>query len=1081
MTYLTHTSSILSANAYFSHSNHNHLTTALDELLSARCNGKSWTIYNKVEGLPMGVKQFSFGTITNTVGGYFYLPYTIANETPPVPVGGQIDSWNADTKTVWVHGVGDGGNTLNIQTVTTTGPGELLPSTWYVGYGGFQERFEKYAIVDIGIQAYTDPVTHNATSFTYRSRWNKYGSIRVHNLNKYTLAFGFEGSSRLYYIPALSVYTFRRETNTSPDDWQLIPSFYFPATLAGDPAWFTAFRNDVNTANIATVGNMQTLYECWSIIKDSCMMSGSVDSNSTSREKDGFTGADPSSSDKLLDWIYHRGDLWSVTLNRVTGEITRKSLTWNGIGTTWDDVTVTNNGDSLVFTSNLALPAGLTYDQFEHDLIPISTNITNGKMLQLKRGDTTVYANATSCDFIGRANNYSPWYSPMGISRTLLTAYRPWDISIATLNHYAVDPVDSDVGSINYNTTLGSYFTVPSTTSGTSNQYNRYKKAQDKIVRESQLAFDCGFWGITKIANTLLNNADYSKTDWLRWRTAQGVQDGNVYGACRTRNVWWRNRMHQVEPECFMTLGSEGNVVYIQHPAVLDITGSTTLGKQWTVTGRPSYSNDIRIQGSAWADLGVQYAGPRVNISTDMLEIIAENLFATGWWNSNRDRVIGQNYAAMTWDESKRILRIPKLIEQFNDLAYAVNNVTGVTPCTIYDLYINPLPSGPNYPFSDTWKDGTGTNRQEAGDCVPADWCYGRYDRDNTLKNWCNTWGITYQTSLPDIADLMNVERSMLLYRVGEADPVIGSIVEYDPVAEHDLNDAIINAANVEWHRNKAFNYEKSLKIFGGAGANANYRWIKETDMATVIGGLGLVYPKQPIGERFDPVVKAFDSVTKITGRSDIASGTVVTPTGYEATIAYRLPNPAGTWVKVIPTNTQFRICEVAGTAKKRYFVTQDMDDHSGFQWLGYELNDTSGESTNYIYYEDSELGWIDLGNAKDIGPQGLLPKNASGSELWKNYTQITENHDNQILLIYCPELSYTFSWPAITPGPLVGSPTINGSFGTTAASGVRTYARVVDPSDFPITKSKLNTWSGTTNTAYNCQYIKLPAYIRNG
>lgn len=1079
MTYLQHTSSILAANSPFSHSAHNGLTVALDELLSARCNGKSWTIYNNTP-FPMGSKQFAFGTITTTQGGYFYNYYNIADETPSAPIGGQILRWDVAGKIVWTVGYGNGGSTLNIQTVSATKPGDASPSTWYIGFAATSncERFEKYQVADIGIENYTDPVAHNKTTFTYRSHWNKYGSIRVHNMNKFALTLNFEGTTMTYTIPALGVYTFRRLTNTSPADWDPTPTYFFPPTAGGDPAWFQCIQQDILGGNLISVGNMQTLYECWSTVKPFCLVSGSVDSDSTNREKDGFTGLAPVGTDKVIDWLYHRGDLWSVVMDRRTGEFTRTALTWNGLGTTWTDVTVTDNGSSLTFTSNVTPPNGAGPGEWSHDLIPISTNITDGTILSLADGPRTVYFPLiSSCDLVGQSTNYSPAYRQFGITKTTKTAYRPWDL-VSSFNYNELDTVDSNPPSIDTTTTLASYFSQPSTISGTSRTVNSYKKSSDKLVRETRLDMDLTFFGMSKFSDRLLSYVIADEANKFKWQIGQGVYISPAGSQYPLRFPWWRNRQFNLATDD--DFDSVGNV-YIQHPETVDATGSATLGKQWSIVTEPIYGNDIRIQGVAYGQQSPLYPGPNIFRSGDTLNAIVANIFTTGWWNANRERLIDNDVNLLTADERKVILRIPRLIEHFNDLALAVNSVVAVTPATIQDLRIDPFPADnfKSYPFTETYK-LNGVYVTENGDSVPAEWAWGKYDADNTLKNWCNRWGVTYQNTLPDIADLLNVDRMMAYWPVNDGQLTIAHISVYDPAAYTQA----LSVAGQSYPRHKAMTPNKSRRLFGGAGPNSNYRWIKESDFATVIGGLGLLYPTTPIGERYDPTIHVYTTATRIAGRNDVKSTVSPTDAQMEGTLAYRKPNPAGTWLRVIPSNTQFRICESVGTAKKRLYLTQEMTGSpSDSQWWIFELDDDA-DSINGVYYIDDnnipEQGiYVDLSDTQEINPRGLIPKSSTGDELWKSYTQITDNSGEAILLVFTQEKEYTYDWPS-TPSAPISSFTIHPTYTSHTTDGAsRIYYRILTASDFPVTKSKLNTWSGTSNNCWNCQWQRLSSIIR--
>jgi len=1056
---LTLTAPTLGANSTASASTHRNLLLAADELIAARFNERSFLVFSCNPQPELG-DVVILGTPDNlSVSGTEYDP---ADEDPPDPSSGSVLSTDATTQVIWLTGYTDT-VTLNRRTVDYDAGSGV--ETWWVGTIKPQ-RFEPLGLVDICIEDYTDPTAGNNTTFTHLIQWDKYGCVRIHNGNRHALTVKFEaGSQDDIVIPPYGIACLRRPDLDSIFAWD---TFYLPLTLEGDPlTWVKPYLGNFSSSMELLTGLVEGM-------DDWCRFAPVIDCDSTSREQASFTGAAPTGSDKLWDWLFHKGKLLSVVLDRRDGSTVIEELQWNGIDSipdaTWSGIVDVDIDlvDTIRFTSAVTPPSGAGPTEWEHDLIPISTNVTGGVILQLQAGAAT-YLPGTG------GNAASPYTGPLplgtrstsnstvytadsgGASKTLLI----YGITeAATPAVFLADDLDDFAPSSGGTSSLVKCFGA----------IGRWQETSSTATH-----------GMAELPADMLLTVDTigSLLKWLTWR---GVSISN------RRRFLARYPREFIDPA-----GADvsGSAVYDSHPNDQDVLGTTDgdggeLG--WEI--QPISTSEIAIEGEAWTRTA-SVRGRELWVPADLLHFVAVNINTAGWWDTNRDRIVAGTFEV---DESLIAWRIPRMIDEWNALANAMNAVQEVYRADIRHLHKDPLPGDYNHPpFSYVGEDPS---------AVPADWICGRFDTDDALVDWCALWGLSPELTLPDVpgfealdeicwvrlsSDGSNPDNSQVNSFYQETRSVIAPSEDLEVVNGYTFS---------SW---KAFTSRISRYFFGGAGSSTGYVYLTATEAASVFDALGVPVMPPPAGERFTPVMELDSGVTVVAGAySPDPVGTSFTEIAYSAFQPYRLPESSGSWIRVWDgamtgiQSTGFRLLSssIVGTSKRLLY--DGSVDNNGTPF------DTSDDVLYQVVVErDTSTDCVQNGQMSPRDKTLLTSAAFSGTaefpidpddsgywtglhsdSAWLSGIEIYST--TPCLVIAAPEPYTEFAWDSPFLNDF-GDPQINSQFSTTTtspASGGLNHAEFT-AGDMPVTVDTLQANSWQVHAAYHCQVVQRTGVLR--
>lgn len=894
---LTRTAPTVTVESDLSATTHRNLLLAADELLEARFNKRSWLVFTCAPQLELG-DLCIFGTPSNlSVSG---AAYSVAAETPPDPTSGDVLSTDTSTQVIWLSGYSD---TITLNRRTVEYPPGAGAETWWVGTVKPQ-RFEPLRIADICVEDYTDPVTGLDTEFTFRSHWDKYGCIRIHNGNRTPLKVRWEDASQApVQIPPYGIICGRRPNHDEPFQFD---SSYLPLTLEDDPLTW------VKEAPGQTAASMETLTGLVSAMSGWCRFHPVLDTDSTAIEKQFFKNATPTGTDMLWDWLWHKGKLLSVVLDRRDGTTTIQELEWRGLSSipdaTWNGI-VSVDIDTVSFIrfwTEVTPPTGATEEEWEHDLIPITTNLTGGQILQL----TPV--NAILGPFAG-GDSTTPYTDPLPLGRrrsNLTTVYstKYGGATTSKLTHY-LDLASG--GSPDLDKTLNDY--APSM-GGT----GAWVKSFGAIGRWEE-STSSATMGISEFPMDMLTRVNTSGAI-LSWLTAR-------FTSYSTRRRFVAGSVRQYHAAGY---DSGGSAIYDHHPQEEHIRGTPDgLGGPVGLVLQPVLRSKIAIEGAPWIRQSTD-RGADVFIPGDLLHTVATNIQTPGWWATNRDRIL-----AGTFEVEDQLIswRVPRLTDEWNALAAAINAVQEVHRADIRNLYRDPLPDDVNHP---PW-----SYAGEHPFAVPADWICGRYDNDDDrLTDWGSTWGVDVQVGVPDVATLETIDR-MWWSADRNAD---GEIVAFNQHNEafFDLVDQLEIVNGYTFHDHKFWDKETSRLLFGGAGATDEYRYVTHTAAEAVFGPLGVFVPPPPAGERYDPVIELDASLNLLSSSFGSGTATSTSFVKYPAMTAYRHPNAAGTWLQVwhgaiAGIHEGFRIIDHVGSQRLRFWTRTGVGDPADEPWAVFE------------------------------------------------------------------------------------------------------------------------------------------------
>lgn len=1029
---------------------HKEMLRALDELLYARYNGCSWLAFKSQTTPQISLGDvFTFGTVTNlrTDGA---IAYNISNET--IASASLIEAtWNVASHVLFVNNTLV--PTLNRKNNILTGPGEVTPSTYWLGSGGTPEQFKRLRTADLLIQNYTDPVAGDIYHFTYKVHWNKYGCVRIHNGNRFALSAAFHtDSTQSLVIPPYGVVALKRLHQTGSF---VIDSSYIHTTDIGDRMSYQANETGQSAA---------CMEEAYAIMQQNGWLrynAAEPDYDTTSRETASFTGGNPALTDKVFDWINHRGHFLSVLWDKNTNQVTKAALTWQGIDTgfgTNDYVQFTKYAGTYVFTSKAQ--AMLGHSNFEHDLIPISCNLTGAEIMQLRYGKTYSGLPLVWWNHLQNPLSYGTIVDT-GVNQITTPYYPPTDYQYTV---HSFDDVPRTTAAPTYVSTLVQLFPNQTSASTYSTLNDTFLKTNAAIGRHIQLAVSGSGYNYAKFSSELLNNCKVESPSKLAWNLVSSYNKGNG----RARFVSFATRKYL---DRYGELDINNLAHFTYHPQDAEVQGSLdTSGSQPRMDVLPLEQTDIQIEGSDFTRTTSDY-GMDVYLPTTNIYYILQNINSDGWWQANRANVvsISEQQKLISW-------RLPRLIEHLNDLVKAINNVAEVYPVDITSLYKDPLPVNA---FEKPYSIGG-----ENGFAVPSTWIAGRYDQNNSLKTWANTWGIAYETTLPNMAELRNAERYLWCERqtylpVGEyywgpiysnefAEWQLKYCLDYSPSYNNTVKLLGAGGEVIDSYRqSKAWYFTYSRKLFGGAGSDNQYAWISYNAANAVFAPLNLVVPRIPIGERFTPKHKTDTGLTKLSGDAHPDYDDGLPPHWREvmdAFMFYNVPNSSGTWIKTVSDAEEFRLVELTTTSKRRKYQPQrKLQSGEVYQWLVHEFD----EDAETIEEHERSGRYLapQTGSAGTYGPKVDTPA----------YKTLTEIYCSDGVLLACgPEPYFTHQYDTIEYPPIYQPE----SFNVTQPVG-SLFFKEVAAIDMPITVTKIQAWSGQTWPVWHCQIIRRKGTMR--
>ncbi len=987
---------------------HNTLLAAIDQILDCRFGGRSFLAFGPGPSLETG-DGFQFGTITNTAL-LASVAYDSSHETRATPSGGEVLGYDAATKNITLTG-GDSYLTLNRVKVTWTPP-LGTPSSWWVG-GFLPGRFLPLTIADIVIEAYTDPLAHVNTKFTWRSHWDKYGCVRFHNGNRFALTIHFQDESQTdVVIPPYGILTGRRLDPDQPFAWNFK---YLCATVENDPLLWAKHAPGQFAASMELIENMvDQMVGGRNSPGHWCRFNAGFTDDTTSSDQPYFTGATPATSDKLLDWIVHKGDLLSVILDKRDGTVQTRTIHWPGVAAgsdaSWSGLlTVTYpSPDTLRITSITTPPAGAEDDEWEHDLVPISTNLIGAIPRSIRGGSDIWLGNIVH----GTELPQTDWQlQPTTWHRSTDEVFKPFlgsgTVYVTAFNVDSVSFSEDGLDINSWNQTVGSALALPSIGTGFAQSGTSLVRSLGGLQRRQEISLTSGT-GWTRPAHLsaailryLIARQEIGTDEWSAvWRRACCVgSTGSI-------------RRFDPTPREFMPSGAmnEGVAVHDHHPQDTEVSGSADglgLGIGW---GPASIQESpVAMELYVWHRVESD-RGRTVWEPADALDYVLAHVDEVGWWQSNRMSIL----AGGVPEEAKlQALRIPRSQSAYNAYVDAVNSVQEVRPMTVSDIRNHPLPDDcRRFPFD---------YEGEHAFAVPYGWSVGRYDAGNRLKNWCDYWGIDYESApLPNLTDLRGTmqqhwEMIPRLLEISYTEPTGGPWtypitylpiwhgVEYDPsiIAPEEYfleqfepytmsvvisggyqktDDSVFAAETTTGTTNgesysswKAWTLDAQRLLFGGGGTDSGYRWASEAAVRAVFDDLGVEPPPALVGE---PYLPRFVEATGTERTAGVEVDTVAAdyPTVRSAASPLGVRWPARdpfavepTWLRFIEDGQPFRLSEPYAEVGQK-FSTLDWDGTSAHHFMHSSYGISIPEDPNWgVTYGSQRQAFREVWDPDDL------------------------------------------------------------------------------------------------------------------
>lgn len=1016
---------------------------ALDELVYARYNGCSWLIYNSTATpqIPTGY-VFKFGTLQNLREPAGTVTYSSADETPNSS-SLFLQKYSPETNVIFVSNALP--VTLNRQTVSVGG------TNYYLGIDSQPERFERLRLVDILVENYTDPVAGNNTTFTFRNHWTRFGSVRIHNGNRFPLTVNFQDTGGTVTVPAYGIVTARRTYQTGSFT---VDSTYLPITKAGDRMSYQANYSGQCAAE------METAYSIMAS-NDWLRYSGSLpDYDTTSRETASFVGTAPAAAQRWYDWVIHQGDVLSVLWNKETNNVTRTILRWNGLNTGFTPTGFVNiawRANDFMLSSNGEAIFGHT--NYEHDIIPISTNLNGTEIFSIYPDPGTGYGKQFNRPVVEKWTHLQKPLELGAVTATTITTYSPYygGAAVTYPRFEFVNPPETPT----LYSTLGTTFPdkqAQEGISGISSIYSTFTKTNGAIGKHSVIELTSSITPYADFTSDLLTNNTFTEKKAMRWDTVSSWATPRT----RQRFVPFSTRIYQ---DRYSELDSNGHANFLYHPQDGEISGSLDKsGSQQIMDMQPFEETDIMIDGSDFTK-GNSTHGMKVYYPTTNLYYILNNIYRDGWWQANRTDL----YRGITEQQKRISWRLPRLIEHLNDLVKAINNVAEVYPVSLEKLYYKPLPAGcKQLPFS---------IGGETPFAVPADWVLGKYDTSGEFRTWCIYWGISYVTTLPNWETLKSYRRKFWAYSTINRDTApAGKQVsghEMVDISVLDPDEAKIGstAPGIVYQRKYALQAWYHRQLFGGASTPLEYVYVTKANLTSAIGSLNIHLTKVPAGERYTPSFAYDTTLTKLAGTyyTDapfLEYRYILTepynPSYNDAYSFYIKTESSGTWIQRVDDYTPFRLSEQTTTSKRRFYQGQTIAGGT-IQWL---VNERT-EDANTI-----EAHWR---SARYLAPQSEAIIENYGSPDEPAYQTLTEiNSEVPFLLVCGPETYYTHQWDTIGEYTAI----IPETYTPVVPTGTLFFKEIA-VADMPVTVAKIKSWSGQDWPVWHCQIVRRNGVLR--
>jgi hypothetical protein len=1043
------------------------LGSAVDEVLTARLGGMSWlAFYPNVSQLETG-DEFVFGTITNLAT--FTAPYApiTSKEFPAAPVGGQVYSYDSASKYVTVTGTSDFGvKTLNIKHYNWKSPIESTPSKWWAKYDKC-ERFHRLGVADIIIEGYTDPVAGNNSTFTWKAHWDKYGCIRIHNGNRFDLTWT-DGSGSNVVIPAYGVKCARRLSRSGSFQWA---NNYIHETIDGDETTYDAEYNGQYAACMDKLTKVVETFENY------CYFNADTDSDSTTRESVSFTGTDPVVSDYVYDWVYHKGIILSVVTEITSGTSSVVELQWNGVGSGFSANNRVNQ--SFSFGNQLLnISTAVSNPNWIHHLIPKSTNLIGIGIVDITNTPISSYVQG-----VGVWNHLQSPLLHGSISTSSYSYSKPYPPYADTANKVA----------FNYSVTnfIGYNWEALKWDATIAGVLPEYPLPVGVIATES----------IKKVSSAIGVQVDYTIRDPSQYCVALDdsmcdqirVADGtsSLDFTCATHLGLYPSRRRFLPRQVRKyhdagRLNGSGFAVYDWHPQDFDITGSLDQdASSISLILRDIHESPLQIEGLDWITYrpmdGNQTDSPMVDVGTwlhlpeNYLAYVLENINRSGWWfqhyQSLLDNTHDQTWKLLTW-------RIPRTIEQFNDLARCVNNIREVNPVSLEELYKDPLPAGMRTKPWAYYPD-------ELGIAVPNNWLLGYNDVDNRFSNWCSQWGIP--VSSIDVSTIMTTPRKVWRTRVDTrlwplyANP-LHFIYDFDKldytVVDFNSNGITETVNAYSYQRKFAVNNANQQRIlFGSAGSLSRYRYADYYDVAGAFNWCNIHIGTRQLGYRYTPTIEESMTLTKTEG---VYYGDIAYEADYsriandwtDAQLLYRLPDTSGEWMETIEDKEHFRLMDITGGDD--YVIVHIQEDPSipspTREFLVHTMNfSTDGKKYGVFDFNGGTTKFLSYSSNK------LVPIDAGGNPAWQSIPYFSADYPVTIICSAEPYYSHYYE----SPWPEPDDPTEYEGFTTTNPTKVPLFVKRIETTDYPVTVDKINSWSGRSLNAWHVQIIKHSGVLR--
>lgn len=1061
---LTKTVPLITENAVPLASQMSALSEAVDEILTARFAGLSWLAFSVQPQLDFG-DIFGFGTITN-----FYRQPTQYNENefPTAPITAtQVVSYSSASKYVAVTGTDDFGiKTLNRKYYNWRSPIESVPSKWWAKYDTC-ERFERLGVADIIIENYTDPTAGNNTTFTWKSHWDKYGCIRVHNGNKFPITWTDSTSSVV--IPAFGIKCARRLTPYAQFTWS---NNYIHTTYIDDETTWDAEHPG------QFAGCMDRISDIVERLRHFCYFNASPDSDSTTREKVSFSNTDILGADYVYDWMIHRGDVLSVTTELSSGTSSIQTLRWNGLSTGFTPaghVNVSFDGDYILRLASNHSNLGWT-----HHLIPKSSNVIN-QIVDLTLAPFDIYYPAVKTwQHLSNPLHHGAIRSSVG---TYKIPYYPYT-NATQHNSFYFAPLETSIGS--WTSTVSQVMPYDPSGTGTTHLAGGVYKTSDAIGRYAETEINPTTMAMVGLERDIIDTANFTESR-VRLKSA------THYGLHCSRRRFIPRQARRYSDAGYIY---NNEAVYDSHPQDHEVSGSLDQqASDISIRLADIKESQLQIEGTDWVtkrplegektSLIGSGVGTWLHTPNNVLHYVLENIETPGWWFQNgvamMDLTAPPNWQLLTW-------RVPRLIEEFNDLAMCVNNVKEVLPVQLEDLWKNPLPGDMRVK---PWKFYPG----EYGYTVPYDWVSGYNNVDGRYVTWCNLWGITPRKV--DLSEYRNRLRYVIRnkydnkLRPAHNNEATSSFYYASEVVPHtavDLQGHFIDdyVNGQPYVRKMAINKAQHERIlFGSAGDLSTYRYNTQTDLATAfafIPTLSVGY--RDVGYRYNPTIEHASTVT-------VRVGTVFGDSDYPTEFAsgvwrdnqayYRLPHVAGTWVETFEHTERCRLMDKDDGSDVTYQETQKDPNYNIHisPTLNLVLNlDFSSDARKYgeLPYDYSPFNPQDKVRFTSMSPNKLLPVDASGFKGWRNAPSLTA--DYPITIICSAEPYYRHDYITPWTETYTGDPV--DVYSTVAVSSVPLFIRTVQVSEYPVTVEQINTWSGESLDCWHVQIIKHTGVLRS-